>query len=174
LKLTEIHRGLPRCSCACVVLTFIIHVRHSQTKLPLWECGGMRRRSRECVVVVIFIINVHPSHTKCPLWGASGCGGAPVCAWCLFSASLGCSWLLLAVPGCSWFLLAAPGCFWLLLASPGSGASGCLCVFMASLHAIDGDSRSHENKLFGVLRWYRIGKCLVICEDILRTGPPPK
>jgi hypothetical protein len=128
-----IRRRALRCSGACVVLIFIINVRHSLTEM--------------CPTPA----------PNCYFGSAAEHYGAPVRGWCKFSASLavpggpwlplavpgcpwlllGCSWLLLAAaglllaaPGCSWLLLAAPGCPWLLLAAHGClwlllDASGC-------------------------------------------------
>jgi hypothetical protein len=82
--LPEIWRGVSRRSRVCVVFTFIISVRRSHTKLPLWGCHGMLRRSCVCVVLT-FIINMRHSRATLLLWG---CCGVPrrsrVCAVFIF------------------------------------------------------------------------------------------
>jgi hypothetical protein len=114
VDVTEIRRSVPRHSRACAVRTFIIHVRHSHTKWPLWIRRAVPRCSRVSVVLISSTLCTTPTpnyHCRC----GAVCLGAPLCARCSFSASLavpGCPWLPLAVPGCSW---AAPGCSWLLL-----------------------------------------------------------
>jgi hypothetical protein len=67
----EIRRGVPQRSRACAVFIFIINVRHSRTKLLLWECGGARWCSRECVVFIFIMIVCH-SHTECLVWERGG------------------------------------------------------------------------------------------------------
>jgi hypothetical protein len=95
-----------RRSRACAVFIFIIHLRHSGTKLQLWDCAGMWRRFRACAVLIF-------SFHGCP--------------WLLLAVP-GCFWLLLAAPGCSWVLLAARRCSWLLVA-----ASGCSWLPLAAI-----------------------------------------
>jgi hypothetical protein len=84
----------------CVpVFISIINARHSYTKLTLWECGGVQRRSRVRPVLIFSF---------------------PGCSWLLLAAS-GCFWLFsgcfLAASGCSWLPLSPSGFSWLPLMS---------------------------------------------------------
>jgi hypothetical protein len=134
-----------RCSCACVVLIFIIKVHLSHIKLLLLGCAGVRRCSRACVVLIFLGLRrgasvlscVRGAHFQLPWLDLAALG----CPWLL----LGCSWLLLAAPGLLLAAPATPGCSWLLLA-----ASGCSWLVLAAMNV---NSGSKENNLFGVLRW---------------------
>jgi hypothetical protein len=83
----------------CVVLIFIINVRHSRTELLHCIALGALRCSGACMVLIFSF----PGPGSPWLFLA--------CSWLLLAAP-GCSWLLL---GCSWLLMAALGCHWLLL-----------------------------------------------------------
>jgi hypothetical protein len=133
------------CSRACVVLIFIVNVRHPH---PMATWGARSAPARPCVCGPHF--HQYICTTPTPLGHFGVPRSAPalpfVCAMLICSflgwfwllpAALGCSWLLLGAPGCSWLLLAAPGCSWLLLAAPGCSwlllaAPSCLWLSLAA------------------------------------------
>jgi hypothetical protein len=120
------------------VLPCVISVYMCAIPEPNCHFGSAAERSLRCSGACVVLIFSFPGCSRLPL-------AVPGCSWAAPGLLLAAPGLLLAAPGCSWLLLAAPGCSWLPLA------------------AIDVNSRSKDNNLFGVLRWDEYN--LVVAES---------